>query len=170
MRRTNKSSDLSSELIPKTRNTLGERLREVWTESGEKQEDFAKRLGVTTVTLANYMKGARKPDSDFLLAISRELNICLDWLVAGRGTKQVSTIAPPANKGACPRCSELEKQVQGLMKEQALQAQELREVNAENRTLWRENGELRETVARLEERKRGHNLTHGIDSEDSSVA
>lgn len=169
MQKTNKTSDLSSELFPKTRNTLGERLREIWTESGVKQEEFAKRLGVTTVTLANYMKGARKPDSDFLLAISIELNICLDWLVVGRGPKLISTMEP-TNQTECPRCVQLEGQLNSLIKEQTLQSQEMREVNAENRSLWRENGELRETVARLEERKRRHNLTHGIASEDSGVA
>lgn len=170
MQRTNKTSDLSSDIFSKTRNTLGERLRELWTESGVKQEEFAKRLGITTVTLANYMKGARKPDSDFLLALSTELNICLDWLVAGRGSKLIPTAEPPTNQTGCPRCAQLEEQLNSLIKEQTLQSQELREINAENRSLWRENGELRETAARLEERKRRHNLTHGISTEDSGVA
>lgn len=170
MARTNKSSDLPSELPSKTRNTLGERLRALWEESGVKQEEFAKRLGVTTVTLANYMKGARKPDSDFLLTISTELNICLDWLVAGRGSKLITAMESPVSQTACPRCAQLEEQISSLIKEQTLQSQEMREVNAENRTLWRENGELRETVARLEERKRRNSLTHGIATEDSGVA
>lgn len=170
MQRTNKTSDLSSDLSSKTRNTLGERLRDLWTESGVKQEEFAKRLGITTVTLANYMKGARKPDSDFLLAISTELNICLDWLVAGRGSKLISAMEPPGNQTACTRCAQLEEQINSLIREQTLQSQEMREVNAENRSLWRENGELRENVARLEERKRRHDLTRGTPSEDSSVA
>ena len=60
MQKTNKTSDLSSELSPKTRNTLGERLREIWTESGVKQEEFAKRLGVTTVTLCKLYERGEK--------------------------------------------------------------------------------------------------------------
>lgn len=170
MQRTNKTSDLPTELSSKTRNTLGERLRGLWSESGLKQEEFAKRLGITTVTLANYMKGARKPDSDFLLAISSELNICLDWLVAGRGSKLIPGIESPVNQTGCLRCAQLEEQINSLIREQALQSQEMREVNAENRSLWRENGELRETVARLEERKRRHSLAHGSATEDSGVA
>lgn len=55
--------------------------------------------------------------------------------------------------------------------------EERRELMAENRQLHREkeellreNGDLRATIARLEERKHRHDLTHGIAAEDSGVA
>lgn len=82
--------DFSSE----TRNTLGSRIRQLWLESGEKQDDFVRELNVSTVTLANYMNNSRKPDSEFLLSLKRKLNISLDWLLTGESSRETSGIFP----------------------------------------------------------------------------
>lgn len=78
--------------------------------------------------------------------------------------------APTSLQATCPRCAKLEAKLE-------ISEEERRELSAENRRLYqeksileRENGDLREKVARLEERKRRHDLTHGIASEDSGVA
>ena len=50
---------------------MGERIRQLWVESGEQQDEFVKALGISTVTLANYMSGKRKPDSEFLFFLKK---------------------------------------------------------------------------------------------------
>lgn len=78
-------SDFTSEFQEKTQKSIGERIRQLWISSGEQQDEFVKSLGISTVTLSNYMNGKRKPDSEFLFAIKKKLNIRLDWLLAGDG-------------------------------------------------------------------------------------
>ena len=48
-------------------------------------------------------------------------------------------------------------------------ADENRQLHRDKEALLRENGELREKVARLEERKRRYELTHGFPAESSKV-
>lgn len=52
---------------------------------------------------------------------------------------------PAMPQAGCPECA-------ALRLELAKEREERRELSAENRLLWRENGELKEKVARLEER------------------
>lgn len=52
---------------------------------------------------------------------------------------------PAMPQTGCPECAALKLEL-------AKEREERRELSAENRLLWRENGELKERVARLEER------------------
>lgn len=87
MNKKKASFDSAFDFPSETRNSLGGRIRQLWLNSGEKQDDFVRELNVSTVTLANYMNDTRKPDSEFLLSLKNKLNISLDWLLTGVGTE-----------------------------------------------------------------------------------
>lgn len=78
------SSDLASDLSPESQK-LGERLRILWNGTGLRQEDFASRLGITTVTLQNYFKNIRLPSSDFIKQTCVEFSVHPEWLLFGGG-------------------------------------------------------------------------------------
>jgi phage repressor protein C with HTH and peptisase S24 domain len=64
---------------------LGDRLRKLWSHTGLRQEDFATRLGITTVTLQNYFKNIRLPNSDFIKQTCTEFSVLPEWLLWGTG-------------------------------------------------------------------------------------
>ncbi|MBQ4132331.1 MAG: LexA family transcriptional regulator [Desulfovibrionaceae bacterium] len=70
---------------PQAKKELGERIRMAWKESELTQAELAEKLGVSCMSLSNYMKGLRAPDIVLAGRLAFELNICLDWLVTGNG-------------------------------------------------------------------------------------
>lgn len=97
------SSDFASDLASESAN-LGERLRHVWEFTGLRQDDFASRLGITTVTLQNYFKNIRLPNSDFIKQACTEFSISPEWLLWGTGQprKDRTQIAPVEAQNVCP--------------------------------------------------------------------
>lgn len=95
MKKKKSSFDSAFDFPGETRNSLGGRIRQLWIDSGEKQDDFVRELNVSTVTLANYMNDTRKPDSEFLLSLKKKLNISLDWLLTGVEPKEIREVTPP---------------------------------------------------------------------------
>lgn len=89
------ASDFPSDFCGKSPN-VGDRLREVWGKSGLKQDEFATRLGITTVTLQNYFKNVRLPSSDFVKQTCVEFDIAADWLLWGTGPMHRGNAQPTA--------------------------------------------------------------------------
>jgi transcriptional regulator with XRE-family HTH domain len=56
-----------------------------WEDSGLTQENFSSALGITSVSLQNYMKGVRTPDANIVVEIAKMRNIRLEWLMTGEG-------------------------------------------------------------------------------------
>ncbi|HIV65796.1 MAG TPA: helix-turn-helix domain-containing protein [Candidatus Mailhella excrementigallinarum] len=140
---------------------------------------FGEQIGTTESTLRNYEKGTSLPDAQFLKDICQKLHVSPRWLLLGTGPKQdIRTIEyplPPEGPTATPstpqshdRCVELEEELKVERKERRELADENRQLHRDKETLLRENGELREKVARLEERKRRYEITHGLYVEDDS--
>jgi phage repressor protein C with HTH and peptisase S24 domain len=50
-----------------------------------RQDDFAAKLGITTVTLQNYFKNIRLPNSDFIKQTCTEFSVLPEWLLWGTG-------------------------------------------------------------------------------------
>lgn len=116
---------------------------------------FCKKIKITESTLRNYESGLSLPNSDTIAIICETCDTDPEWLILGTGsmhpndtsadsahatTQSESTASEP-----CVRCAKLEKELEE-------ERGERRELAAENRKLWKENGELREKCARLEER------------------
>ncbi len=72
-------------------------------------------------------------------------------------------------QAACERCTKLEGKLEATEAERRELAAETRQLHRDKELLLREIGELREKVARLEERKRRYELTHGLAVEDRDV-
>lgn len=66
-------------------------------------------------------------------------------------------------------CERLEIRLEALETERRELAAENRQLHRDKEILLRENGELREKVARLEECKHRYELTHGFPAENSKV-
>ena len=138
---------------------MGERIRQLWVESGEQQDEFVKALGISTVTLANYMSGKRKPVFlNFCFSNQKKLNICIDWLLTGEGrkfpsdsqlgSKTTEEQSSPTHKVEyCPRCERLEAKLEKVENQRD-------ELIDEIRKLFKENAMLREENAIFRERQR----------------
>jgi transcriptional regulator with XRE-family HTH domain len=121
---------------------IGRRIKAV--RSAMSQKEFAKRLGVAQNTIGNYERGERHPKIDVVMRIVSEFDVSYDWLVEGKGTWKDHKTAMASSEG-CSQCDVLRAE---LKEERALN----RELNAENRQLLKENGDLRVDLERMKAR------------------
>ncbi len=159
-------------------NPIQERLRLV--RGGTTQAEFASLNGLPLSTYSRYERGATAPDLDFLQSLCVKFDISPTWLLLGVGAMR-ATSSPetpslphahnpePTPQAACAHCAELEEELKSERKERRELATETRQLHRDKELLLREIGELREKVARLEERKRRYELTHGLAVEDRDV-
>ncbi|WP_206215317.1 helix-turn-helix transcriptional regulator [Desulfovibrio sp. ZJ200] len=149
--------------------TLGARIR--LARGKTSQGVFAALIGVSKGSLGGYERDENLPNTDVALKICQKTGFSVEWLLSGRGPLRApaapaapqkqeaeppaaAPAAPPAEppetqKSApyCARCLKLEEKLEKLEEER-------RELNAENRRLWKENSALNARVARLEEQQK----------------
>lgn len=160
-------------------NTLGDRLKQL--RGNTRQADLAAALGMAQTTLSNYETGRNEPSIEVLRTFVSHFSVNLRWLMFGEGPIREGEDAEP--KSAEPLSSgqaitqPREESFAKLERELELEREERRELAAENRRLYREKeellkelGELRATVARLEERKNRLAVANGVSSENSGAA
>ena len=128
--------------------TLGARIKRIRGNTTQRQ--FAEILGVPQTTLANYESNKSELNFRMIGIFVSKFKVRTDWLIFGKGPMYLDDVSSlskstsePAAQAVCKHCAELEEE---LRSERA----ERRELATENRQLWRENGDLRERVARLE--------------------
>ena len=61
--------------------TIGDRLKYSLVIRNMKQREFAKKIGVTEVTISRYINNERQPNADMIILICRALGISSDWLL-----------------------------------------------------------------------------------------
>lgn len=66
---------------------LTKRLKQIRTEKGMTQKDFAQEMGITPVTLSAYENNLKKPSLDLILKVAKKYEISLDWLCGLSDTK-----------------------------------------------------------------------------------
>lgn len=142
--------------------TLGDRIR--FIRGMTSQVQFAASLEIAQTKLSRYERNTTVPDLEFLVRLSQKYSVSLEWLITGNASRESPQTLGEAAEGlnADGHADEASSMlsVPALQQELAMERMERRELTAENRklhqekeALLRENGELREKVARLEERK-----------------
>lgn len=148
--------------------TLGDRIKIIRGETSQTQ--FSSSLGITQTKLSRYERNTTPPEIDFLVRLSRQYAVSLDWLLLGNGCSEPSRLSDGDDAN--------------IQTELAAERAERRELTAENRKLYREKevlykereallreiGELREKIARLEERKCRIAVTANMAAQDSGAA
>lgn len=125
-----------------------------------KQGDFAKALGINPNTLRNYENGRVLPNQEILERVCTQFSVSPRWLLLGEGTMTEQNV--PSDFTVQPEAPRLQPQ-RGtwdlslfLAKLEKVEGQrddlleESRQLHRENASLLRENGLLREKIARLE--------------------
>lgn len=147
--------------FPQESPKLGDRLREVWSGTGLKQDDFAAKLGVTTVTLQNYFKSVRLPSSDFIKQTCFEFSVHPEWLLMGSGpmrrgeTAKVAPAPAPAPAEAFLTAPQEEFRMSDMLTKTAevLESDTIyRTALASNINAFHQAVRSERTLARIEER------------------
>ena len=140
---------------------FGLRLKELREKNGLTQTSLARKVGLSITSVQNF-EGGQFPRGEHAIKLAYILGVSLDELLLGKGFTLSEQTESQRDKN--------------LEDELAKERQERRELAAENRQLHRDKelllreiGELREKVARLEERKRRYELTHGLAVEERDV-
>ena len=68
---------------------MKERIKEVRTDAGLNQIEFAKRIGVGPSTVTNYEKGTRTPTNAVIQNICRVFHVSKEWILNGTGKKYI---------------------------------------------------------------------------------
>lgn len=119
--------------------------------SGVKNElGLAAFLGISGQSIYNAKKKRKIPPL-WGVEVAKTFGVSLDWIFFGRGPMRpgedacVSTPQPEqAQTTPCARCEKLEAKLEKVENQRD-------ELIEENRRLWKENAEIRERAARLDE-------------------
>lgn len=129
--------------------------------------ELAHKLGLSRQSIAK-AKATKSVPAAWIPKASVLFGVSADWLFFGQNaqapapqTKLEASSAMPQPmphmpENVCAACAALKRELE-------LERQERRELTAENRHLWKENSELREKCARLEERQYQRSVEHGDD-------
>ena len=154
-------------------NSLGSRIKIIRGTANQIQ--FSADMGIPQTNLSRYERDVSVPDLELLVRLADKYGVSLEWLIAGRGSMRPegsesipNELSQPVHHDEAVR--RLEARLDASENERRELCAENRQLHRDKAELLRENGELREKVARLEERKRRHDLTHGMPSENSDVA
>lgn len=116
--------------------------------------EFARAIGITPQSVAGAKKKGKIPPA-WIVDVSLKYSVSADWLITGlsaamqNGENSTSNLRQKQRNedATTERCKRLEEEI-------AREREEVRQLTAENRKLWKENGDLREKVARLETESR----------------
>ena len=68
---------------------MKDRIKEIRTDAGLNQYEFAEKIGIGASTVTNYEKGSRNPSNAVLQNICRIFHVSKEWLVNGTGPKYI---------------------------------------------------------------------------------
>lgn len=71
---------------------IGKRLKELRLEKGLRQQDLAKILNVSSMSISFYENEQRKPDSEFIVAVSKYFDVSSDYLLGLTNAKNKENI------------------------------------------------------------------------------
>lgn len=65
-------------------NTIGQRIKQLRTKLGLKQEEIAKKIGVTGVAFGNWERDVNTPKGEHLTAVCKILKTTPDYIISGK--------------------------------------------------------------------------------------
>lgn len=65
------------------------RIKEIRKDAGLSQQEFGKRIGLKTSTIAGYETGSRFPNGAVIQSICHEFHVSKEWLLTGKGEKYI---------------------------------------------------------------------------------
>lgn len=66
-----------------TKEEVSARISSALHASGKKAKDVANACGITEVTMSKYVNGVSFPKNQYLVALARELNVTVSWVLTG---------------------------------------------------------------------------------------
>ncbi len=90
-------------------NKLGDRLKQLRIEHRKTQEEIAKDLGTTKVTIGRYELGVREPKTDILNALADYFDVTTDYLLGRTDEKQPKERFQGVNTIAAHRIGNIEQ-------------------------------------------------------------
>lgn len=90
-------------------NIIGERIKELREQAGEKQEELGEMIFSSQTAISHYENGRIKPNVDTIAAIAKHYNVSADYLL-GLTDKKAKTpcdlcrYAPPSSSDGKPCC------------------------------------------------------------------
>lgn len=95
---------------------IGRRIKELRTENGLTQQELAKILNVSSMSISFYENEQRKPDSEFIIACSRFFDVSTDYLL---GKTYKRRIAREERFGAFSKRLKHVRELKGISQRQA---------------------------------------------------
>lgn len=130
-------------------NSLGSRIRQI--RGTESQETFAARIGVSKGSIGGYERDENSPSADVILKICSKANISVEWLMTGRGAMRAAAMDEGVAASSPERpATHLDAKLERVEAQRDDLLAENRRLHQENAALLRQNGDLRERIARLE--------------------
>ena len=71
------------------------RLKELLNETGDTQNEMARKSGLTKSAISNYLNGTREPRQDAVYKISVAYNVSPTWLMGLDVKKEIETVSFP---------------------------------------------------------------------------
>lgn len=68
---------------------IRDKLKEVRERTGMNKKEFANYIGMKYTTYNNYETGAREPDSEFLIMISKKFNVSADFILGLQEDREI---------------------------------------------------------------------------------
>ncbi|WP_299396296.1 helix-turn-helix transcriptional regulator [uncultured Desulfovibrio sp.] len=129
-------------------NSLGSRIRQI--RGAESQETFAARIGVSKGSIGGYERDENSPSADVILKICSKANISVEWLMTGRGAIRAAAMDDSVATSSPRPATQLDAKLERVEAQRDDLLAENRRLHQENAVLLRQNGDLRERIARLE--------------------
>lgn len=134
--------------------------------NSQSEAALASRLGVSSQAVYNARKKKQIP-ANWIFEVAKTFSVSSDWLFFGQepthtSNAQLSPQIPPSESepsDIITRYAKLENKLETSEAERRELADENRQLHRDKEALLRENGELREKVARLEENADTNSLT-----------
>lgn len=128
---------------------IADRFRELRSQSGVSQKDFASSIGLSHTVIAEIERGGREPSRKVMIALADKYKVSLDWLLLGIGSMYHDQVN---DKGLTTDAGEVEV----LKKEITDMEVKIRKLEAENKEVTQELLDRMRQLVEVQRRQLGN--------------